>query len=267
MANSEVKNATHLRRPQADPPLGRATTTRSSRSPGSRSPTPGRRPATAPSGAAATAVADGGRGPDSQSLAGPTAATLALGPESRPRPDARRRHGGHGQGRLPRPRHDGRGDGHQPRPRRLPGRRLEPDAPTAPRSSPTSASTFAATPAAVAAALGLVVVCVSDTPDVEAVLFGHGRRRRGARPGRSSSTARRSRRRAAGTSPRACASAGCAMVDAPSRAAARARRTRRSRSSSAVTTPTWSAPGRSSRRWAGPSPMSARSAPGRPSRP
>ena len=44
----------------------------------------------------------------------------------------------------------------------------------------------AASPAALAAAADIVVMCVSDTPDVEAVLFGHGRRgrRRGSRHAR-----------------------------------------------------------------------------------
>ena len=54
-----------------------------------------------------------------------------------------------------------------------------------------------------AADADIVVICVSDTPDVEAVLFGPDGvvgGRRGRAP--SSSTARRSRRRAAGTSPR-----------------------------------------------------------------
>ena len=75
----------------------------------------------------------------------------------------------------------------------------------------------------------IVVICVSDTPDVEAVLFGpdgvvDGRPRRA----RSSSTARRSPRRAAGTSPRASRERG--LRDgrrARSRAAARAPGTRR----------------------------------------
>jgi 3-hydroxyisobutyrate dehydrogenase len=43
--------------------------------------------------------------------------------------------------------------------------------------------TRGATPAEVAAASSVVVICVSDTPDVEAVLFGPGGLAAGARPG------------------------------------------------------------------------------------
>ena len=45
------------------------------------------------------------------------------------------------------------------------------------------ASTFATTAAEVAAASDIVVICVSDTPDVEAVLFGPDGVAAGARPG------------------------------------------------------------------------------------
>jgi 3-hydroxyisobutyrate dehydrogenase len=44
-------------------------------------------------------------------------------------------------------------------------------------------ATFAASPAAAAAAADIVVICVSDTPDVEAVLFGPDGVVDGARPG------------------------------------------------------------------------------------
>ena len=86
---------------------------------------------------------------------------------------------------------------------------------------------IAETPAAAVADAGIVVICVSDTPDVEAVLFGPDGVVDGARPGPSSSIARRSRRRAAGTSPSAWRSATCRWSTRRSRAAAKAPRTRR----------------------------------------
>ena len=85
----------------------------------------------------------------------------------------------------------------------------------------------AATPAAVAAASDVVVCCVSDTPDVEAVLFGDDGVARGVGPAASSSTAPRSRpappRRSRSASPIRASSS--SML--PSPAARRARGTRR----------------------------------------
>ena len=76
-------------------------------------------------------------------------------------------------------------------------------------------ATTAATPRELAAASDVVVVCVSDTPDVEAVLFGTGRRGRGHRVRRPGHrllhhlTGRHPRVR------RATGEQGVAMVDAP----------------------------------------------------
>ena len=59
-------------------------------------------------------------------------------------------------------------------------------------------------------------LCVSDTPDVEAVLFGpDGRRRRAPRPAASSSTARRSRRPATRDFAARLRERGVGYVDAP----------------------------------------------------
>ena len=68
--------------------------------------------------------------------------------------------------------HDGRGDGRPPRPLRPPGHRLEPHAGPGRRSWSQLGATDAGTPAGVAAASDVILICVSDTPDVEAVLFG-----------------------------------------------------------------------------------------------
>ena len=79
---------------------------------------------------------------------------------------------GRGADRVRRAGHDGGGDGRQPAPRRVRGHRLEPDprprrrpgrarAPGRPRRRPRSRRPS-----------DVVVCCVSDTPDVEAVLFG-----------------------------------------------------------------------------------------------
>ena len=79
---------------------------------------------------------------------------------------------GSGPNRFHRSGHDGFGDGRQHRPGRLPAHRLEPHRRSRPELADLGA-TFAATAAEVAAASDIVVVCVSDTPDVvEAVLFG-----------------------------------------------------------------------------------------------
>ena len=86
-------------------------------------------------------------------------------------------------GRLPRTRHDGRGDGREPGPsrastvtawNRTPGR--------APELADLGVA-MADTPAQAVAEADIAVLCVSDTPDVEAVLFGPDGVAEGARPG------------------------------------------------------------------------------------
>ena len=98
---------------------------------------------------------------------------------------------------LPRSGHDGLGMAANIGARPVPGHRLEPTAGRAPELADLGA-TFASTAAEVAAGSEVVVVCVSDTPDVEAVLFGPDGVAEGAQEARWSSTARRSRRREAG---------------------------------------------------------------------
>ena len=130
-------------------------------------------------------------------------------------------------GRLPRPRHDGLGDGGQPRPRRVRGHRLEPDA--RPRRGPRGPGRHDRRDPG-----GSRRRC----RDRGHLRLGHAGRRGGpVRPRRrrrrcaarapSSSIARRSRRRGAGTSPSGWRSATCRWSTRRSRAAARAPRTRR----------------------------------------
>jgi 3-hydroxyisobutyrate dehydrogenase len=126
---------------------------------------------------------------------------------------------------------------------------------------------IADTPRALAATSDIILVCVSDTPDVEAVLFGPDGIAEGAAPGTlvidcSTIDPAGSRRFATRLEER-----GIAYVDAPVTGAARARGTRRSRSSWAAPPPTSSVPGPSSRRSAGRSRISVRSGPDRRQRP
>ena len=124
--------------------------------------------------------------------------------------------GGDGARRIRGLGHDGRGHGRRTcraPASRSPSGTARPGAPSrcvgsAPRSRPRRA--------ALAAAADVVVCCLSDTPDVEAVLFGAGRAVARAR-GRAawSSTARRSARRPPGTSPRASPNRASRFVDAP----------------------------------------------------
>ena len=85
----------------------------------------------------------------------------------------------------------------------------------------------AATPADAARAADIVVTCVSDTPDVDAVLFGPDGVADGLAAGGLSSTAPRSRRRRPPGLPRASGSAAWGSWTRRSRAVRRAPRTRR----------------------------------------
>ena len=134
----------------------------------------------------------------------------------------------------------------------------------APGARPISASTGQRHPADVAARQSTpIVICVSDTPDVEAILFGADGVADGARTGLlvidCSTISPSATRDFAARLARAAASTSSMR---PCPAAARAPRRRRSRSSAAARRRTSSAPGRSSRRWARRSPTSVRAAPG-----
>ena len=127
--------------------------------------------------------------------------------------------------------------------------------------------TIAATPAALASAADIVLVCVSDTPDVQGVLFGPDGVAAGAAAGTlvvdcSTVDPGATRRFAA-----ALARQGIGFVDAPVTVAVKERGMRRSRSSWAACPRTWSGLARSSRRSAGPSRISGRSVPARRRRP
>ena len=73
----------------------------------------------------------------------------------------------------------------------------------------------AASPAAAAGEADIVVICVSDTPDVEAVLFGPMGSSRAPGPARSSSIARRSPRPGSWDFAARLRERGLRMVDAP----------------------------------------------------
>jgi 3-hydroxyisobutyrate dehydrogenase-like beta-hydroxyacid dehydrogenase len=88
----------------------------------------------------------------------------------------------------------------------------------------------------------MVVVCVSDTPGRRGGPVRPDGVVDGARPGTLVIDCSTIAPSAAGTSPRGSRERGVRLVDARSRAAARARRTRRSRSSSAARPPTSSGP-------------------------
>ena len=139
---------------------------------------------------------------------------------------------------------DGRADGAAPARRRPRGDGAQPHAVARGAARGRRRRTRGATPAEAAAAAEAVLTCVSDTPDLEHVLLGPGRRRRGTRaPEGSSWTARRCRRRRLPRLPRSCASAASAWSTRPCRAAPRAPSAARSRSSAAAPTPTSPAPG------------------------
>ena len=87
--------------------------------------------------------------------------------------------------------------------------------------------TMAETPAQAVADADIVVICVSDTPDVEAVLFGPDGVADGARPGRLIVDCSTIAPAGAGTSRPASRSAGCGWSTRPSRAGAKEPATRR----------------------------------------
>ena len=86
---------------------------------------------------------------------------------------------------------------------------------------------IAETPAAAVADADIAVICVSDTPDVEAVLSARPASSKAPDPAPSSSIARRSHPQAAGISRRDCASEVSRWSTRPCRAEARAPKRRR----------------------------------------
>ena len=138
---------------------------------------------------------------------------------------------------------------------------------TAVRMEPlvTAGAKAGSSPADVAAQSDVILVCVSDTPDVEAVILGADGVIESAKAGslvvdHSTISPTATKEIAAQLSAK-----GVHMLDAPIRAAAKGRPKARLVSWSAATRRSLSAPCPFSRRWARPSPMSAAQGQARPS--